>query len=272
MRAEWDGQGTEPEDWQQLLMWLLEKYERISGEVFGFTELKVLIDRIKEPLTVYFDSRYRMELVEFPSDEGLREYPELYEQLFHVRDAYDGFLEALSRSRRNKRFDMMRLLRSQSCLFISHRQCDHKLAKRVACIAQEHSYEYWLDIENPELAAINGAQGLIPATVRSILIAATIEIGLLNCTHVIALLSQNAKGSQWIPYEFGRAKNWRSTRLRHLWSPTAATWIQNTVRPPEYAYLATVLRTERGLRNWLKTPRIPMECEPVTRKDSLDQQ
>ena len=47
-------------------------------------------------------------------------------------------------------------------VFISHRQGDEDLGRRAACIAQQHGYDYWLDIHDPTLAMINVAQGKDP--------------------------------------------------------------------------------------------------------------
>lgn len=269
MKYKWTSEEHEPEGWMQLIHWLSSKYRGATDEVFAIEEWQRLVEEMIKPLEVYLNSEYRPELSEVLDEDALLEYSELNEQLLQVRKAYDRFLRAIQRSNMDK-VEYYKTGRMPECLFISHRQCDHRLAKRVSCIAQEHSYDYWLDIEDPSLAAINSIQGLIPAIVKAVLIAATIEIGLLNSTHVIALLSQNAAGSQWIPYEYGRAKSCWPLQNRKLWSPNAATWIQSTVNPPEYAYLANVLRTERGLRNWLGTPRNPMNCETTTLEDCLD--
>ena len=270
MRYEWRGYEEEPEDWHQLLRWLLNKYEGATGDVVGLESWRHLVERLIEPLSVYMESDYRAELADFPDEDQLREYSNLYEQLLQIRNAYDRFLAAIQRINLNK-LRNVETGQITRCLFISHRQCDHRVAKRVSYIAEEHSYDYWLDIEDPSLTAITSIQGLMPATVKAILIAGTIEIGLLNSTHVIALLSKNAAGSQWIPYEYGRAKSGWPFQKYNLWSPNAAAWIQSTVNPPEYSYLANVLRTERGLRNWLGTPRNPLNCASATRGDCLDQ-
>ena len=150
-------------------------------------------------------------------------------------------------------------------LFISHRQKDVKLAERVACIAQEHGYAYWLDVHDPTLSALTGGSAVrLPAPALAVLIAAIIEMALLNCTHVIALRSVNAKGSDWIPYEFGRVKT------RSLWSLQASNWIGKGVAPPEYAYLAPILPNESAIRLWLGGARRSMPCSVQTSADSLD--
>jgi hypothetical protein len=77
--------------------------------------------------------------------------------------------------------------------------------------------------------------------VREVLIAAVIEIGLLNASHVIAATTPSSAGSKWIPYEFGRAKD------RHVHSIYAASWLEPGMKPTdcgEYIYLAELTATE----------------------------
>src|ERR1700681_2204705 len=96
------------------------------------------------------------------------------------------------------------------CVFISHRQSDINNALHIAWRATQAGYDYWLDIHDPTLNALNGAA--IPSPAKDILLAAAIEIALLSATHVIALHTQYSIGpppmtlSKWIPYELGRAK------------------------------------------------------------------
>lgn len=241
----------------------------VPGEVFGTEAWQQLIDQLIGSLGKFMNFEYRPGIDEQIDEGQLREFPFLWKQLRQTRQAYDRFLRAIWRSsiRKLERFKTGEVSR---CLFISHRQCDQGIARRVACIAQEHGYDYWLDVEDPNLTAISTIGGIIPATVKAVLVAATIEIGLLNSTHVIALLSKKAKGSQWIPYEYGRAKAYPAYSKHPLWTPTAATWVQSDVNPPEHALLATILRTELGLRRWLATDRTPHNCEVQTRRASLD--
>jgi hypothetical protein len=71
---------------------------------------------------------------------------------------------------------------------------------------------------------------------RAFLLAAIIEIALLNSTHVMTLHTTNSAGSAWIPYELGRAK------ARKILSSQAAGWFDPPkILPagcPEYVRLA----------------------------------
>lgn len=230
--------------WQQFLQILLELYAQFKAE-----------------------SESLEEVLNYEEDE-LWAKDEFIEFLFELRRAFDQFLDAIDR----EKFNRQRMLMGKtlpSCLFISHRSTDAAIAERVACIAQEHQYDYWLDIHDPSLGVLNRFNGAFPSTLRSILIAATIEIGLLNSTNVIALWSSRASGSDWIPYEYGRAK-----KLYHfpkgLWTPSAAMWIEDGVMPPEYSFLARTFRTEFALRQWLGGTVRRLKCRAQTQSAALN--
>jgi hypothetical protein len=106
-------------------------------------------------------------------------------------------------------------------IFVSHRQADQDAALRLAWLAQDQGWGYWLDIvdlrpASQQLAALTAWLGRPPTPLElSIFTAALIEMGLLNCTHVIAALTGNTKGSQWVPYEYGRLKT--ATLVATMW-------------------------------------------------------
>jgi hypothetical protein len=139
------------------------------------------------------------------------------------------------------------------CLFVSHRRSDVNDALHIASRATQAGYECWLDILDPTLIKLNGA--VIPTPAKDILLAATIEIGLLNSTHVIAMHTQHSIGpqitlSKWIPYELGRAK------ARQIRSEQAACWFDQKTKPAdcgEYVYLVVHARTDPEIDNWLNT-------------------
>ncbi len=156
-------------------------------------------------------------------------------------DAFQTFLDRLS------------LLSVQSwpagspCrVFVSHRQADWPKAERVAYLATQAGLEYWLDIHDPSLAAANRAG--LPSPAKEILIAAIIELGLLNSTHVLALHTANSAGSKWIPYELGRAKQ------RQLFSSRACGWFDPSATTPvagEYTFLAARTHSDPEVQHWL---------------------
>ncbi|HEV8482632.1 MAG TPA: hypothetical protein VGV87_03655, partial [Blastocatellia bacterium] len=76
-------------------------------------------------------------------------------------------------------------------------------------------------------------------------IASVIEMGLINSTHVLAVITQNTMGSAWVPYEYGRVKTGLGVT-----TPQAACWIHNVPASPipEYLYLGEVATTKQDLQ------------------------
>jgi TIR domain len=138
-------------------------------------------------------------------------------------------------------------------VFVSHRQNDGAIAEQIAWQASEAGKDYWLDMHDAHLQWANQA---IPQTHPryALIIAAIIEIALLNCTHVIATHTKNSLGSKWIPYELARAKG------RKVISGQAAGWFDPTWFNPgnqspqsqgEYVVLADILHTRAEVDHWL---------------------
>jgi hypothetical protein len=154
-------------------------------------------------------------------------------------DAFDDFLRAIDLVDRNLVKD---------CAFISHRQSDWSLAKDVARVVTNTGRDYWLDIHDPTLQWANKKVTSLGSVAGAILLAAIIEIALLNSTHVIALHTVNSAGSAWIPYELGRAK------ARKIFSSQAAGWFVQPILPSscaEYIHLAQQTLTLQDIENWL---------------------
>jgi hypothetical protein len=127
---------------------------------------------------------------------------------------------------------------------------DWRRAEEVAKIVSATGRDYWLDIHDPMLLWINGTKTNIGTSAGAILLAAIIEIALLNSTHVIRLHTANSAGSAWIPYELGRAK------ARRIFSSNAAGWFDHpTVLPatcPEYLHLAHQTLSDQDVEDWLR--------------------
>jgi hypothetical protein len=129
-------------------------------------------------------------------------------------------------------------------VFVSHSQNDIAEALAIARIAVQEGFQFWLDVLDPSLTLLPFAN----APQRSLLIAAIIEMALLNCTHVCAVMTKNTRGSMWVPYEYGRAKDSSPYSLQ------AACWIHpNQAGPlPEYLYLGQITRTTPEIEEWLR--------------------
>jgi len=140
-------------------------------------------------------------------------------------------------------------------VFVSHRQADQDAALRVAWLAWGKGFDYWLDIvnlnpaHNQQIKMLETSLGrpLTPFE-KSVLLAAMIEMALLNCTHVIAVMTLQTAGSQWVPYEYGRMKD------TSLLNKHTACWWDTTSLPqtdlPEYVHLAGVHEKENDILAW----------------------
>lgn len=91
-------------------------------------------------------------------------------------------------------------------VFVSHRQTDAGEAEKSAnlIVSKRPEYDVWLDVWDLSLRSIG--RSALSYQKKSLLVALTIEMGLLNSTCLVALITENAAGSAWIPYEYGRVK------------------------------------------------------------------
>lgn len=135
-----------------------------------------------------------------------------------------------------------RPLRLTPTVFVSHRHADAALAASLATDIKSWGYDVWLDIWDPQLQSV-------PPGAHPAVIAAIIEMALLNSTHVLAVMTANTKGSSWVPYEYGRVKgpgivDWK-----------AAAWLDPNNPPanpiPEYLHLGALINTRAALHAWL---------------------
>ena len=76
-------------------------------------------------------------------------------------------------------------------IFVSHQQKDAPLANRIAWLASRSGFSYWLDVLDPDLKRLHGRK--LDPTEKALLIAKIVETALLNCTHVVAILTQASK-------------------------------------------------------------------------------
>lgn len=130
-------------------------------------------------------------------------------------------------------------------VFISHRQADKDYALRVAHLANQNGFDYWVDVLDPNLSAIGAHPD--PDDI-AILTAAIIEMALINCTHVLVIMTPNTKGSLWVPYEYGRITELPTVHGR------AAAWLHPGLNsPPEYLLLGVIAKTEFDIETWFES-------------------
>lgn len=135
-------------------------------------------------------------------------------------------------------------------VFVSHQRDDVKWAERIAYLSVDEGMDYWLDVHDPILIYAN--QTIDSDDPRfPIIIAAIIEIALLNSSHLIATQTKLSLGSKWVPYELGRARD------RHLFAQNTGGWFHPDVQPSafgDYVHLCLQARGgEQQLRAWFKT-------------------
>lgn len=131
-------------------------------------------------------------------------------------------------------------------LFISHRQADKDYALRIAKLANAHGFAYWIDVFDPALQILSRSK--FSAQLTSLITACIIEMALINCTHVIACLTDQWRGSMWVPYEYGRVRVLRSLSIN------ACVWLHPNLPKtdfPEYALLGEITLTENEIIRWL---------------------
>ncbi|MBM3300176.1 MAG: toll/interleukin-1 receptor domain-containing protein [Deltaproteobacteria bacterium] len=134
-------------------------------------------------------------------------------------------------------------------VFVSHRQVDEDYARRVAWLADQAGFDFWLDVLDPNLQMLNQmfAGAAVGPVQRALAIANVVEMALLNSSHVLAVMTPNTQGSQWVPYEYGRAKD------QTVVSVQAACWVGAGLSPvalPEYLHLGIETGTELGITAW----------------------
>lgn len=130
-------------------------------------------------------------------------------------------------------------------VFISHRQTDAgdaiTLAKRI--VSERREYDVWLDVWDPTLSKLQ--HSALPDKAKGMLIALSIEMGLLNSTYLVALITENAAGSAWIPYEYGRVKP------KSPFAVEVAARLSRGVTAAEYLHLGAKVKNDDEVINWL---------------------
>lgn len=139
-------------------------------------------------------------------------------------------------------------------LFISHQFKDGQLAERIAWLSCRAGMDYWLDVHDPVLILFNKI--VSPKNPKyAFILAAIVEMALLNTTHVIAVHTPNSQSSKWVPYELGR------TKQKNLLGDNAGGWCDPTlpsVSVVEYVVLCKVAKGgESAVDQWLRYWRGP---------------
>ena len=143
-------------------------------------------------------------------------------------------------------------------VFISHRQSDVLEARRVAFEASRAGFDFWLDVIDLPKAKTSQVLRLEKQLHRTLtpfeialIQAAIIEVALVNCTHVIAVITPNTAGSLWVPYEYGRIdRNTSTIEPAACWCDASRILVRDL---PEYLLLAPVHWCAADIGHWLRT-------------------
>lgn len=135
-------------------------------------------------------------------------------------------------------------------IFISHRNLDGTFAGQIESIAKLAGLGTYIDNNDPSLQGPNSRKE----------VAQSINRGLEASTHMIAIISQFSRNSDWVPFEIGIAQQ------RGL--PISAV-VQNGVRQPEYIDSLVVLKTTDELIDWIQSAGQTF-CVPYKTRIDLD--
>jgi len=126
----------------------------------------------------------------------------------------------------------------QKRVFISHKKKDKDIALALAKKLDRKGIAYWLDVLDPQLIQLNQSS----SRQKAVAIANIIELALLNCTDVVAIITNHSSTSQWIPYEYGRVKE-PKLQVENAYALTHNL----TYKLPEYMYLGNVCNSQNQL-------------------------
>lgn len=127
-------------------------------------------------------------------------------------------------------------------LFISHRKDDKDYALRMAYIARQCGFAFWVDVLDPDLRNASGKN------LDHLYVACKIEMALLNCTHVIACMTPHTRGGMWVPYEYGRVRKFPGISIN------TCAWLHPDIKNdpiPEYMRLGYMALEENHIQLWL---------------------
>lgn len=179
--------------------------------------------------------------------------PERFPPWARGREALGLFLERLTGESLEELREALRVTPAEPALpcprlFVSHRRLDVPQALRIAYLAQQHGFHYWVDVLDPGLQALPKWRSSLTPAQFAVLTAGIIEVGLANSTHVCAAWTRRTPGSAWVPYEYGRVADSR-TRAN-----AAGAWVEQVVplpSLPEYMHLGPLQRTDADVQAWL---------------------
>jgi hypothetical protein len=127
---------------------------------------------------------------------------------------------------------------SSPCIFISHSNKDKPIARAAARAIVSMSVDIYFD-EMDDCLRRAGSD--------DVGVVSCINAGLDNSSHLLGVISQNTKGSWWVPYEIGGAMG-QKKECAHLIS-------RDVDAVPAYIKAGKVILDKYDLTNWIASIR-----------------
>jgi len=129
-------------------------------------------------------------------------------------------------------------------VFISYRANDREVALKIAKKLQLNNIDFYLDVIDEE--SVNNTSNITEAITKNI----------KRCTHLIAIISPNTKGSWWVPFEIGEASiiNRRICSFAYNTNEYSLTRVNMHIFKsflPEYLHKWPVLLNEKDVENFI---------------------
>ena len=128
---------------------------------------------------------------------------------------------------------------SSPCIFISYRSTDTRAASAVASYLM-HSMDcdvYYSDNDARLKEAVS--------TGNDEAIVTSIDRALMACSHLLTIVSNQTKGSWWVPYEFG------ASRIKDR--VIALLLLEDVTELPSFMKIAKILRDSDDLDKWSRS-------------------
>jgi len=167
------------------------------------------------------------------ADWHIRSHPA--EALFWQEQRLIEFLDALRNMRKRRR---------PRRVYIGYHQSDVVEAKRLAHLANTAGMAYWLDAYDCH----RHEPGMQQNPLASTLTAASIEMGLLNCSHAISVGVDGFRDVDWGAYLIARGRE--HLRL----AGRCGIWREPTQYAVERSGLGISLSSDRAVWQWFRTP------------------
>lgn len=123
-----------------------------------------------------------------------------------------------------------------AAVFLSHRSADKPLVRELAQVLLALGVDVYFDELDSDLqryAALNDPQGVVHQ----------IDTGLQRCSHLLGVISERTRGSWWVPYEIGSARN--------LDKKVGYVILDEVDWLPEYMQVSDVLKDRDALLRWV---------------------